>query len=111
MPNVSCLLDAAHSGARQAAAAALLPLVYAELRKLAAAKLASEKPGQTLQATVLVHEAFLRLVGTGPPPGWNGRRHFFGAATGTPWCDSIASGLRKVWRRRPPPVHSAICLT
>lgn len=59
----------------------LLPLVYDELRKLAAARLVSEKPGQTLQATALVHEAYLRLVG--PADGqqhWNSRGHFFGAA-------------------------------
>ena len=58
----------------------LLPLVYDELRKLAAAKLAGEKPGQTLQATALVHEAYLRLVTDGEPQDWNGRGHFFGAA-------------------------------
>jgi RNA polymerase sigma factor (TIGR02999 family) len=57
----------------------LLPLVYAELRRLAAWLLANEKPGQTLQATALVHEAYLRLVGH-EDPGWQGRRHFFGAA-------------------------------
>jgi len=58
----------------------LLPLVYDELRKLAAAKLAQEKPGQTLQATALVHEAYLRLVNVEQPQEWNGRGHFFGAA-------------------------------
>jgi len=57
----------------------LLPLVYDELRRLAAWRLAHEKPGQTLQATALVHEAYLRLVGKEDLP-WNGRRHFFGAA-------------------------------
>jgi RNA polymerase sigma factor (TIGR02999 family) len=62
------------------AAEQLLPLVYDELRKLAAAKLAQEKPGQTLQATALVHEAYLRLVGTEPAPHWNSRGHFFAAA-------------------------------
>lgn len=61
------------------AAEHLLPLVYDELRKLAAQKLAQEKPGQTLQATALVHEAYLRLVGT-QDPGWNGRNHFLAAA-------------------------------
>src|SRR5262249_6887722 len=61
------------------AADQLLPLVYDELRKLAAQKLAQEQPGQTLQATDLVHEAYLRLVGD-QDPGWNGRAHFFGAA-------------------------------
>src|SRR5207248_4463104 len=62
------------------AAAQLLPLVYAELRALAAARLAAEAPGQTLQPTALVHEAYLRLVGTGPPRDWDGRGHFFAAA-------------------------------
>ncbi len=57
----------------------LLPLVYEELRSLARARLAREKPGQTLQATVLVHEAYQRLVG-GEDPGWNSRNHFFSAA-------------------------------
>ena len=57
----------------------LLPLVYAELRRLAAWHLAKEQPGQTLQATALVHEAYVRLVGKGDPR-WNGQRHFFGAA-------------------------------
>jgi RNA polymerase sigma factor (TIGR02999 family) len=58
----------------------LLPLVYDELRKLAAQKLAQEKPGQTLQATALVHEAFLRLVDTDKVQEWNSRGHFFAAA-------------------------------
>ncbi|MCU0979809.1 MAG: ECF-type sigma factor [Pirellulaceae bacterium] len=62
------------------AAEQLLPLVYDELRKLAAAKLSKEKPGQTIQATVLVHEAYMRLVDIDPPQRWNGRSHFFGAA-------------------------------
>ncbi len=61
------------------AAEELLPLVYDELRRLAAWRLANESPGQTLQATALVHEAYLRLVGK-EDPQWNGRRHFFGAA-------------------------------
>jgi RNA polymerase sigma factor (TIGR02999 family) len=62
------------------AADELLPLVYQELRKLAADKLSREKPGQTIQATVLVHEAWLRLVGSDVDVHWNGRGHFFGAA-------------------------------
>src|SRR6188768_3581832 len=62
------------------AAEQLLPLVYSELRKLAAAKLAQEKPGQTLQATALVHEAYLRLVDVEKAQLWNSRGHFFGAA-------------------------------
>jgi RNA polymerase sigma factor (TIGR02999 family) len=76
MTDVTQLLEAAHRGEHQAAAA-LLPLVYDELRKLAAAKLAHEKPGQTLSATALVHEAYLRLVGN---QGFDGRGHFFAAA-------------------------------
>ena len=63
-----------------AAADQLLPLVYAELRQLAAAKLANEKPGQTLQATALVHEAYLRLVDQTMPRRWDSSRHFFAAA-------------------------------
>jgi RNA polymerase sigma factor (TIGR02999 family) len=62
------------------AANQLLPLVYDELRKLAAAKLAQEKPGQTLQATALVHEAYLRLVGGDQDQAWDSRGHFFAAA-------------------------------
>ncbi len=58
----------------------LLPLVYDELRKLAAQRLAQEKPGQTLQATALVHEAYLRLVGPDEVGGWDSRGHFFAAA-------------------------------
>jgi RNA polymerase sigma factor (TIGR02999 family) len=58
----------------------LLPLVYEELRKLAAAKLVEEKPGQTLQATALVHEAYLRLVDVENPQHWKSRGHFFGTA-------------------------------
>jgi RNA polymerase sigma factor (TIGR02999 family) len=58
----------------------LLPLVYEELRKLAAQRLSHEKPGQTLQATALVHEAYLRLVDVDPPQHWQGRGHFFAAA-------------------------------
>jgi RNA polymerase sigma factor (TIGR02999 family) len=62
------------------AADKLLPLVYAELRKLAAAHLANEQPGQTLQPTALVHEAYLRLIGGANPEQWSGRGHFFAAA-------------------------------
>ncbi len=84
MTDVTRLLEAADQGDRQAAAE-LLPLVYDELRKLAAARLAQEKPGQTLDATALVHEAYLRLIGE---PGasansearFDGRGHFFAVA-------------------------------
>jgi RNA polymerase sigma factor (TIGR02999 family) len=79
MSDVTRLLDAAAAGVPQAAEE-LLPIVYDELRKLAAARLASEKPGQTLQATALVHEAYVRLVGGNQPQDWNSRGHFFAAA-------------------------------
>src|SRR5688572_27409665 len=79
MIGVTHLLDAAAAGEPHAAAD-LLPLVYAELRQLAAARLAGEKAGHTLQPTALVHEAYLRLVGGEQPRDWNGRGHFFGAA-------------------------------
>lgn len=79
MSDVTRILLAVEQG-DPAAAAQLLPLVYDELRKLAAAKLAQEKPGQTLQATALVHEAYLRLVGAETAQHWNSRGHFFGAA-------------------------------
>ena len=80
MSDVTQILSAIEQGDPRAAEE-LLPLVYDELRKLAAAKLANEKPGQTLQATALVHEAFLRLVVCDSPQEWNGRRHFFAAAS------------------------------
>ena len=79
MHDVTQILSQIESGDPKAADE-LLPLVYDELRKLAAAKLAQEKPGQTLQATVLVHEAWLRLVGPDVNIHWHGRGHFFGAA-------------------------------
>jgi len=79
MSDVTRLLDAAAAG-DATAASALLPLVYEELRRLAAQKLAHERPGQTLQATALVHEAYVRLVGRGDDEDWSGRGHFFAAA-------------------------------
>ena len=79
MPDVTHLLSALEQGDPRAAEQ-LLPLVYDELRRLAAQKLAQEKPGQTLDATALVHEAYLRLVGTAPEKPWDGRSHFFAAA-------------------------------
>jgi RNA polymerase sigma factor (TIGR02999 family) len=79
MPDVTVLLDAAAAGDRRAAAD-LLPLVYDELRKLAAVRLATEPSGHTLQPTALVHEAYLRLVGPADSAKWDGRGHFFGAA-------------------------------
>lgn len=79
MSDVTRILLAMEHG-DHTAAEQLLPLVYQELRRLAAAKLGNEKLGQTLQPTALVHEAYLRLVGGGHPQRWNGRGHFFGAA-------------------------------
>jgi RNA polymerase sigma factor (TIGR02999 family) len=79
MAEATQLLIAIEAGDPKAAAE-LLPLVYGELRKLAAARLAAEKSGQTLQATALVHEAYIRVVGDGRQRDWNGRRHFFAAA-------------------------------
>src|SRR5947209_9036457 len=79
MADVTHLLDAAAAGDRQAAAD-LLPLVYDELRKLAAARMAAEAAGHTLQPTALVHEAYLRLVGPADAERWDGRGHFFAAA-------------------------------
>src|SRR5215469_11595771 len=79
MSDVTQILSAIDQGDPHAAEQ-LLPLVYDELRKLAAQRLAQEKPGQTLQATALVHEAYLRLVGNQHEQQWNGRGHFFAAA-------------------------------
>jgi RNA polymerase sigma factor (TIGR02999 family) len=79
MNDVTRILSAIEHG-DPLAAERLLPLVYDELRKLAAAKLAQEKPGQTLQATALVHEAYLRLVETDKVQHWNSCAHFFAAA-------------------------------
>ena len=78
MSDVTYILSAIEAG-DPSAAAQLLPLVYDELRQLAAQRLAKEKPGQTLQATELVHEAYLRLVGGGER-AWDSRGHFFAAA-------------------------------
>jgi RNA polymerase sigma factor (TIGR02999 family) len=79
MDAITQVLNAIEQGDPHAAAQ-LLPLVYDELRKLAAQKLAGEEPGQTLQATALVHEAYLRLAGQGEEQHWDSRGHFFAAA-------------------------------
>jgi RNA polymerase sigma factor (TIGR02999 family) len=79
MSEVTRILHALKHGDPDAAGR-LLPLVYDELRRLAARQLAREKPGQTLQATALVHEAYLRLAGKDAPQGWDSRGHFFAAA-------------------------------
>jgi RNA polymerase sigma factor (TIGR02999 family) len=79
MADVTRILAAIEQG-QGGAAEELLPLVYDELRRLAAWRMAQERPGQTLQATALVHEAYLRLVGPGKAQQWDGRGHFFAAA-------------------------------
>jgi RNA polymerase sigma factor (TIGR02999 family) len=99
MSDVTRLLDAAASGDPNAAAE-LLPLVYDELRKLAAVQLAGEKPGQTFQATALVHEAYLRLVGPADDRQWDGRGHFFAAAAEAMRRILIDNARRKVSEKR-----------
>jgi RNA polymerase sigma factor (TIGR02999 family) len=79
MNTVTQILNAIQQG-RSQATDELLPLVYDELRRMAAQKMGQEKPGQTLDATALVHEAYLRLVDTAEQPRWQNRRHFFAAA-------------------------------
>ena len=79
MSDITQILSQIESG-DSSAADQLLPLIYDELRKLASAKLLGEKPGQTLQATALVHEAYLRILGNGSEQGWDSRGHFFAAA-------------------------------
>ena len=99
MNDVTRILSAIEEGDAQAAEK-LLPLVYEELRKLAAQKMVNEKPGQTLQATALVHEAYVRLVDGEKAQHWNSRGHFFGAA---------AEAMRRILvdnaRRKERPIH------
>ena len=100
MSDVTQILCAIEAGDPKAAAE-LLPLVYDELRKLAAARLAEEKPGQTLQATALVHEAYLRLVGpVDEPRAWDGRGHFFAAAAEAMRRILVESARRKQTLKR-----------
>ena len=99
MSDITRLLDAATAGDRQAAAK-ILPLVYDELRKLAASKLADERPGQTLQPTALVHEAYLRLVGPADAARWDGRGHFFAAAAEAMRRILVESARRKNAQKR-----------
>src|SRR5512139_1477581 len=98
MSEVTQILARIDSGDPRAAEQ-LLPLVYDELRKLAARWLAQEKPGQTLQATALVHEAYLRLVGK-QDPGWSGRGHFFAAAAEAMRRILVENARRKASRKR-----------
>jgi RNA polymerase sigma factor (TIGR02999 family) len=95
MTNVTEILAAVASGNAQSTDA-LLPLVYDELRRLAASQMAKERPGMTLDATGLVHEAYLRLVGPKSPSNWNGRGHFFAAAAEAMRRILIESARRKL---------------
>jgi RNA polymerase sigma factor (TIGR02999 family) len=99
MNDVTKILSAIDHG-DQEAADQLLPLVYQELRKLAAAKLAKEKPGQTLQPTMLVHEAYIRLVDRDQSQHWNGRGHFFAAAAEAMRRILIENARRKQSQKR-----------
>jgi RNA polymerase sigma factor (TIGR02999 family) len=99
MSQVTGILAAVERGDPHAAER-LLPLVYDELRKLAAARLADEKPGQTLQPTALVHEAYVRLVGGEQPRGWDGRGHFFAAAAEAMRRILVDSARRKKTEKR-----------
>jgi RNA polymerase sigma factor (TIGR02999 family) len=99
MTDVTRILSAIEQG-DPSAAADLLPLVYDELRKLAAARMKSEAPDHTLQPTALVHEAYLRLVGTDPGQHWNGRGHFFAAAAEAMRRILVESARRKMTDKR-----------
>src|SRR3954454_5550547 len=99
MTDVTQILSAIEQGDPHAAAE-LLPLVYDELRRLAAAHLADEKPGQSLQPTALVHEAYIRLGAPAPAPHWGGRAHFFAAAAAPPPGPAPPAGC-------PPPAERA----
>jgi RNA polymerase sigma factor (TIGR02999 family) len=96
---VTRILEALGRGERQATGE-LLPLVYDELRRLAAQQLARETPGQTLQATALVHEAYLRLVGGDPDRIWNGRAHFLAAAAEAMRHILVDAARRKARKKR-----------
>ena len=99
MGDVTRILADIERGDRQAAGQ-LLPLVYDELRRLAGARLAREAPGQTLQPTALVHEAYLRLVGGDPGRPWQGRAHFFAAAAESMRRILVENARRKARRKR-----------
>jgi RNA polymerase sigma factor (TIGR02999 family) len=94
MNEVTRILSAIEQGDAHAAEQ-LLPLIYDELRKLAAQRLAQEKPGQTLEATALVHEAYLRMLGTGDEQRWDSRGHFFAAAAESMRRILVESARRK----------------
>src|SRR5215213_6731822 len=98
MNEVTRILSAIEQGDPRASEQ-LLPLVYEELRQLAARRLAQEKPGQTLQATALVHEAYLRLVDAEEAKDWNSRGHFFAAAAEAMRRILVEEARRKVSQR------------
>lgn len=104
MTDVTRILSAIEHG-DASAAEQLLPLVYEELRRIAAQRLAQEKPGQTLQATALVHEAYLRLVDTEKVQHWNSRGHFFGAAAEAMRRILVENARRKNRRKRGGELH------
>lgn len=97
MNDVTRLLDAIDRGDRRAAGE-LLPLVYRELRKLAKRMMRNERPGQTLEATALVHEAYLRLIGPHDDPGWQSRGHFYAAAAEAMRRILVENARRKIAR-------------
>jgi len=107
MAAITHLLDAAAAGDRRAAAE-LLPLVYDELHKLAAARLAGEQAGLTLQPTALVHEAYLRLVGTGDGARWDHHGHFFAAAAAEAMRRILIEAARRRKRQRHGGQHQRI---
>ena len=104
MTDVTRILNAIEQGDARAADE-LLPLIYEELRVLAARKMAQEKPGQTLQATALVHEAYIRLVGA-QSQNWRGRTHFFAAAAEAMRRILIDNARRRLRRRHGGTYHS-----
>jgi RNA polymerase sigma factor (TIGR02999 family) len=97
--DVTRILDSLSRG-EQKATGELLPIIYDELRRLAAQRLAREAPGQTLQATALVHEAYLRLVGGHPDRAWNGRAHFLAAAAEAMRHILVDNARRKARKKR-----------
>jgi RNA polymerase sigma factor (TIGR02999 family) len=99
MADVTQILSAIEAGDLKAAGE-LLPLVYDELRKLAAARMAAESPDHSLQPTALVHEAYLRLVGRGACDGWSGRGHFFAAAAEAMRRILVESARQKATHKR-----------
>ena len=97
MNDVTKLLDAIDRGDRRAAGE-LLPLVYRELRSLAKKMMRNERPGQTLEATALVHEAYLRLIGPRDDPAWQSRGHFYAAAAEAMRRILVETARRKIAR-------------